>query len=422
MPLLTDLSLAMRTDPLALIRGARELVTVLYGPSVTFAFPDVKAEASRVSVFHLNLIPAVDGTALNWCEQHALRELMSENLLFAKISEPEMSVIYFDDHFRDRMGEMNRGNIEVFPKLWNLRPYNKTNGEVTRIPRLTAAYHKLRETKDWGVYKKLPEEVPEFPLIRRMLLGADSVVQTPRLRDFETNERRVAKFSEMMDPCFVGRNAAVLQYTQFAYTVETMGRRMSNTATPKPGQFYEEWLKADLAPMVIRGKADQPEVSLILTSVKPELMVGGKLQTRTMLAPSGCEEVKVNHGRRKISQLAGYLNRNFQMEQRMKSKGPQVQEKTQNETMGRKLDVNRMNLCNRIPIRPRERTIRLRKEGCPAWTSTCSATLKTARTRWKRRLSRRTRELPRWSPRQPSWRRTGTCSRAALRAILRTPR
>ena len=38
MILLTDLSLAMRTDPLALIRGATELVTVIYGPAVTFAF------------------------------------------------------------------------------------------------------------------------------------------------------------------------------------------------------------------------------------------------------------------------------------------------------------------------------------------------------------------------------------------------
>ena len=42
MPLLTDLSLAMRTDPLALIRGVTEFVTVIYGPAVTFAFPDVK--------------------------------------------------------------------------------------------------------------------------------------------------------------------------------------------------------------------------------------------------------------------------------------------------------------------------------------------------------------------------------------------
>ena len=37
MPLLTDLSLAMRTDPLALIRGVTEFVTVIYGPAVTFA-------------------------------------------------------------------------------------------------------------------------------------------------------------------------------------------------------------------------------------------------------------------------------------------------------------------------------------------------------------------------------------------------
>ena len=117
MPLLTDLSLAMRTDPLALIRGVTKFVTVIYGPAVTFAFPDVKVEAYRRSVLHLNLISAVDGSTLNWCEQHTLRELMSEDLLFTKISEPEMTVINFDDHFRNRMGEVERGPIEVFPKL-----------------------------------------------------------------------------------------------------------------------------------------------------------------------------------------------------------------------------------------------------------------------------------------------------------------
>ena len=143
MPLLTDLSLAMRNDPLALIRGVTEFVTVIYGPAVTFAFPDFKVEAYRRSVLHLNLISAVDGSALNWCEQRTLRELMSEDLLFAKISEPVMTVINFDDHFRDRMGEVERGHVEVFPKLWNLRPYDKTNGELTRVPRLTAAYHRV---------------------------------------------------------------------------------------------------------------------------------------------------------------------------------------------------------------------------------------------------------------------------------------
>ena len=75
-----------------------------------------------------------------------------------------------------------------------------------------------------------------------------------------------------MDPCFVGRNAAVLQYTQFIYTDETTRRRMNNAATPKPGRFEEEWAKLDLAPIVRRGKADLQEASLILISVKLELL------------------------------------------------------------------------------------------------------------------------------------------------------
>ena len=129
-----------------------------------------------------------------------------------------------------------------------------------------------------------------------MLLGAVSAVQTPRLRAFETNERRMAKFSETMDPCFVGRNAAVLQYTQFVFTDEATRRRMSSAATPKPESFNEEWAKLNLAPMVMRGKAELSEASLIVMSVKLGLTLGGTLQTTTMLAPFGHEEVKVVHG------------------------------------------------------------------------------------------------------------------------------
>ena len=71
---------------------------------------------------------------------------------------------------------------------------------------------------------------------------------------------------------------------------------MNNAANPKPGQFDEEWVKLDLAPMFMRDRADLQEASLILMWVKPELLVSGKLYTRTLLAPIGCEEVKVMHG------------------------------------------------------------------------------------------------------------------------------
>ena len=113
---------------------------------------------------------------------------------------------------------------------------------------------------------------------------------------FETNERRVAKISETMDPCFVGRNAAVLQYTRFAYTDQATRRCIGNAATPKPEAFDTEWTELNLAPKRMRGRAELPEASLILNSVKQELTVGGTLQTRTFLAPFGYEEIKVVHG------------------------------------------------------------------------------------------------------------------------------
>ena len=48
--------------------------------------------------------------------------------------------------------------------------------------------------------------------------------------------------------------------------------------------------------MKMRGGAELPESSLILTSVKSDLAAGGTLQTRALLAPFGFEEVKIIYG------------------------------------------------------------------------------------------------------------------------------
>ena len=40
MPLLTDLSLAMSSDPVGVVRGLGEVVTCVYGPAVTYACTD----------------------------------------------------------------------------------------------------------------------------------------------------------------------------------------------------------------------------------------------------------------------------------------------------------------------------------------------------------------------------------------------
>ena len=52
-------------------------------------------------MLHLILISVVNGSTLNWCEQNVLRKPMSEDLLFAKISEQDMTAVNFNNHFRD---------------------------------------------------------------------------------------------------------------------------------------------------------------------------------------------------------------------------------------------------------------------------------------------------------------------------------
>ena len=106
----------------------------------------------------------------------------------------------------------------------------------------------------------------------------------------------MAKFSESMDPFFLGRNAAVLQYTQFTYVDESTRRRLSNAGTPKPSRFEQKWAKLFLAKTAMRGKADLQEAALIVTTVRLELTKIGTLLIRTALAPFGCGEFVIKHG------------------------------------------------------------------------------------------------------------------------------
>ena len=63
--LLNDLTLRMLIDPLALIFGLREFVTVVYGPTVVQMFPDIRVEAYRHSFLYVNLMSVVDCSVLN---------------------------------------------------------------------------------------------------------------------------------------------------------------------------------------------------------------------------------------------------------------------------------------------------------------------------------------------------------------------
>ena len=134
-PLLTDLCLAMRSDPLGVIRGLEEVVNCIYGPAVTYAFPDPLVAAYRHSVVHVSLISVLDGTALNWCQQEVLRARMSNTVLFRKVKDPELVVFNFRGQLQCRMGGKREGPIETYPKFWNLNPLTANGQEILRIGR-----------------------------------------------------------------------------------------------------------------------------------------------------------------------------------------------------------------------------------------------------------------------------------------------
>ena len=112
-PLLTDLCWAMRSDPLGVIRGLEDVVTCIYGPAVTYAFPDPLVAAYRNSEAQVSLISGLDGTALSWCRQEVLRARMSDTVLFGKIKDPELMVFNFRGQLQYRMG----GSVKVPLKL-----------------------------------------------------------------------------------------------------------------------------------------------------------------------------------------------------------------------------------------------------------------------------------------------------------------
>ena len=112
----------------------REFVTVMYGPVVSFVFPDVLVKAYRNSVLYVNLVSVVDCSVLNWVEQKELRGLASDDRLFGRIAVPGCVFMGFNNYFKCRMVREDLSRVQFNPKLWNLRPVVKDSGEAMRVP------------------------------------------------------------------------------------------------------------------------------------------------------------------------------------------------------------------------------------------------------------------------------------------------
>ena len=100
MPLLTDLAVRMRIDPLALEIGLRELVKVVHESVMSHVFTDEKVKAYMHSVRCVNLVSVMISSVLNWVVQKELRGLTSDIRLLGGISEPVWMMMDFKNKFK----------------------------------------------------------------------------------------------------------------------------------------------------------------------------------------------------------------------------------------------------------------------------------------------------------------------------------
>ena len=161
----------MRSDPLGIIRGLCEVVTSIYGPALTYAFPDPLVTARRHSVVFVSLISILDGTALNWCKQENLRAQMSEAVLFGKAKDSELIVLNFRGQLQCRMGEKRQGHIKDYLKFWNLNLLAKNTIEILRIPAWKKSFDFLKKELETILERDvLPTTISQIPTVMRMTL------------------------------------------------------------------------------------------------------------------------------------------------------------------------------------------------------------------------------------------------------------
>ena len=305
--MLTDMCMAMRSDPMGIIRGLEEVVTCIYGPAVTYAFPDPLVTAYRNSVTHLSLISVLDGTALYWCQQEVLRARMSNTVLFAKVKDAELMVYNFRGQLQCRMGGKREGPIETYPKFWKLKPLTASGQEILRIPAWKNSFELVKRELEAIMEKEiLPTTIPEFPTVRRMTLGMNSPLVVPSIFARAAAEELQKSFTDGWDPLFIGYTAAVYFHTSEAKinSWTTQAKKMRGSLPPKFEvrevlRTLEQGGFENMLPVWDDGR-------MIVNQGHIALKDDMKFATREYRAPYGLEQVEMRQEGKELD-IAGPL-------------------------------------------------------------------------------------------------------------------
>ena len=292
---------------MGIIRGLEEVVTCIYGPAVTYAFPDPLVTAYRNSVTHLSLISILDGTTLNWCQQEVLRAQMSNTVLFGKVKYQELMVYTFRGKLQCRMGGKREGPIETYTKFWNLNPLTASGQEFLRIPARKKSFELVKRKLEAILEKEiLPTTIPEFPTVRRMILGMNSSLVVPSLFARAAMEGQQREITDGWDPVFIGYTVSVYFHTCDIKinSWTTQAKKMRGSLPPK-FEIREVLRKLEraglenLLPVWDDGRMIVEEGHIAL---KDEM----KFATRRYRAPYGLEQVKMRQEGKELD-AAGLL-------------------------------------------------------------------------------------------------------------------
>ena len=272
--------------------GSRGGITCIYGPAVTYAFPDALVTTYRYSVTHLSLISILDGTALNWCQQEVLSAQMSNTVLFGKVKDAELIVYNFRGQLQCRVGGKREGPIETYPKFWNLNPLTAGGREILRIPAWKDSFALVKRELEAIMEKEiLPATMPEFPIVRRMILGMNIPLVVPSIFARMTTEEMQKDFTDGWVPLFIDYTAAVYFHTSEAkINSRTLQAEKMKGSLP-PGYEVRKVLRAleqegleNMLPVWDDGRMIMKEGHIALADDM-------RFATRKYRAPYGLEQV-----------------------------------------------------------------------------------------------------------------------------------
>ena len=140
-------------------------------------------------------------------------------------------------------------------------------------------------------FRPLPDQCPQYPPIRRMLLGVTSPVIAPRIGAARDAEEKMRKWSEGKEPRFISWNVAAMHTFEFTFPDAWSLKKIKAPPSSRPGVSVDVWndvyiLADDWSPSKWPG-----EVEVIPLEVAKECR-GGTYMRVDELAPYSDESVE----------------------------------------------------------------------------------------------------------------------------------